>query len=84
MPRPEKWDKYIINSYVRPKGLQAVKKTQKLSESEKLFGERYSKRNVSLVALEKSGLSIWSQYRKGFRGNKGKPILKNNLVRKIK
>ena len=58
MPRPEKWDKYVINSYVRPKGLHAVKRTEKLSESESMFKDRYSKRNIGLVSLEKSGMSI--------------------------
>lgn len=58
MPRPEKWNQYVINSYVRPNGLHATKKTIKLSESEQIFHERYSKRSVGLVSLEKSGMVI--------------------------
>jgi len=50
-----------------------LNKTQVLSESEMMFGERYSKRSVNLVSLEKSGMSIWSQLRKGFMGKKTKP-----------
>lgn len=80
MPRPEVWDRYVVNSYVRPKGLHAMKRKTKLSESEKIFGDRYSKRNVGLVALEKSGISICSNFRKGFKGFKGKQISKEKIV----
>lgn len=37
MPRPELWDKYVINQYFRPKGLHSYPKVEKLSESEQLF-----------------------------------------------
>ena len=50
-----------------------LNKTHVLSESEVMFRERYSKRNVNLVSLERSGMSIWSQLRKGFMGKKVKP-----------
>ena len=73
MPRPEKWNKYVINTYVRPKGLHATRKVEKLSESEQIFRDRYSKRNIGLVSLEKSGMNICSQLRKGFTGFKVKP-----------
>lgn len=90
MPRPEKWNKYVVNSYVRPKGLHALKKQEKLSESEQIFRDRYSKRNIGLVGLEKSGMVICSQMRKGFVGNKNKPVklkvtkgIKNKVYRYI-
>jgi len=78
MPRPEQWNTYVINSYVRPKGLHATKKTPKMSESEVVFQDRYSKRNIGLVSLEKSGMTICSQIRKGFSGQHKKPISKMN------
>ncbi|CAI2360370.1 unnamed protein product [Moneuplotes crassus] len=79
MPRPDKWDQYVIHSGCRPKGLHAIKKQVKLSESEQTFGERYSKRNIGIVALEKSGISICSQIRKGFKGFRAKQHAKTNM-----
>ena len=70
-PQPDKWNKFVVNTYSRPRGLRAGKRQIQFSAAElvSINENRYTKEGIGLKSLEKTGSMICSSERKGFSGS---------------
>ena len=70
IPQPERYDEFLINRYALPRGLVSGRREECLSESERVFQDRYSKKTLGLLNLEKIESIVSLSTYKGFSGRK--------------